>query len=145
MTGQSGQSGQPGRPASRQVPAASEVLGFALVFGLGTGLLEVVLRGVQKYVFGGYLFDTRDMVWMAPLADAGVFLLAGFGLLAVRGLLGLIRPGRPHVGYATMFATYVAMIPLGPLLTTWRIHKLVIYAAAALLVMALLWYYYLGE
>jgi hypothetical protein len=29
--------------------------------------------------------------------------------------------------------------------SSWRIHKLVVYAAATLLVMALLWYYYLGE
>lgn len=29
--------------------------------------------------------------------------------------------------------------------SSWRIHKLVIYAMATLLVLALLWYYYLGE
>ena len=30
-------------------------------------------------------------------------------------------------------------------ISSWRVYKMTIYAAATLLVMSLLWYYYLGE
>jgi len=114
--------GDSSRQAGRQTPSALEVIAYAVVFGLGTGLLEVFLRGVQRYGFGSHLFLTRDVLWMAPVADAALFVLAGAGLLLVRAALAALRPGVAHVGYAAMFGTYLAMIPLGPLLMTPRIH-----------------------
>ena len=119
-------SGDQSREAARPTPTAREVLGFALVFGLGTGLLEVFLRGVQRYGFGAHLFLSRDFVWLAPLADAALFVFVGAGLLLVRALLAGFRPATPRVGYATMFGTYVALVPLGPLLATPRIHGIAV-------------------
>lgn len=110
--------------AVQKVPTAPEILGFAVVFGLGTGLGEVFVRGIQRYGFGSHLFLSRDVVWMAPLADAVLFVLAAAGLLLVRAVLTTLRPGVTRVGYAAMFGTFIALIPLGPLLTTPRIHTI---------------------
>lgn len=113
--------GPTSRQADRQTPRALEVLGFGVTFGLGTGLLEVSLRAIQRYGFGGHLFLGRDLVWLAPLADAALFVLVAAALLLFRALLGTL-PGNRGLGYALMFGTFVFLIPLGPLLTTPRIH-----------------------
>ena len=107
--------------AGNRTPTARELLGFAIVFGLGTGLLEAVARGIQKYLFGTHLFLSPDIVWMAPLVDVVLFVLVAVGLLLVRKLLAVVRSAATRIGYAVMFGTFVFLIPVGPLLTTTRI------------------------
>ena len=66
-------------------------MGFALWFGLASGLLEVLLLAVRKSVFGTILWMGRDAAWMIPVATTLFFLLLGAGLaLGSRVLPGLL-------------------------------------------------------
>jgi len=55
----------------------------ALTFGLFTGLGEAALRLSRRYVFGhDQIYAGADIVWMAPVADAVVFLVVAAGTTA---------------------------------------------------------------
>jgi arylsulfatase A-like enzyme len=49
-------------------------------FGLITGLFEVTIRGIQKFGLHGYIHQSPDIIWMAPLADVLIFSFASFPL-----------------------------------------------------------------
>ncbi|HSE46889.1 MAG TPA: sulfatase, partial [Gemmatimonadales bacterium] len=55
---------------------------MALWFGLATGLGEVMLLGLRRYVLHRFLFLGQDVVWMAPVTDTLCFLAVGL-LLAL--------------------------------------------------------------
>ncbi len=63
-------------------------LWLAILTGLLTGYLEVLLLGIQKFVFGEAIFFGPHIIWMAPLADGLWFCLLGilFVLLSKRWL-----------------------------------------------------------
>src|SRR5262245_4198426 len=63
----------------RYQPAQLPLL--AVWFGLLTGLSEVSLLAVKKFVLGQFIRYGPDVVWMAPLADAFLFLIPGLILL----------------------------------------------------------------
>lgn len=105
-------------------PTPLETLRLAVWFGLLAGLIEVTIRGVQRFVLDEWLFLSADVVWMAPVAQLALYLLvAAFLLLASRAR------GRP-LPYAWVFATFVFLFLIGPLLTTSRIHWLASLALA---------------
>ena len=58
------------------------IIGLALGIGLATGIGEVVLFWAQTYILKRFIFVGRDIVWMAPLAEAIVFVAVGL-LLAL--------------------------------------------------------------
>lgn len=54
----------------------------AMALGIAAGLGEALLRLSYRYIGGRMQIHTNmDIVWMAPLADAVVFLLAALGLM----------------------------------------------------------------
>src|SRR5262245_56935669 len=57
-----------------------ELLILVIWFGLLTGFSEVFLLGVKKFFLGQFIRFGLDVVWMAPLADALLFLLLGLVL-----------------------------------------------------------------
>jgi arylsulfatase A-like enzyme len=104
---------------------ASAILLSALGFGLVTGLIEVTAHLVRRHGLGRILEFGPDFIWMTPLANGFVFLLAGLLLLLFSLLLKRLRA--PIVGYA-VFAT---LMIFGPLLLVEQLHK----AASLLLAM----------
>lgn len=66
----------------RYQPAQLPLL--AVWFGLLTGLSEVSLLAVKKFVLGQFIRYGPDVVWMAPLADVFLFSIFGFGLMLLR-------------------------------------------------------------
>lgn len=95
----------------------SEALAFGLWFGLLAGLLEVGLRALQRHVFDSRLFLSPDVVWMAPVADVVLYLIAASGVaLAGRWIRG--------ARYGTVIRVHVFLLVIGPLLSTPRIHPI---------------------
>lgn len=101
-------------PAPRATERPGAVLWLALWFGLGTGVAEVVLLGVRKFLLHRFLFLSVDAVWMAPLADAILFLIVGLGLIVLRLLLPRRIP-LPPVLFFTAMGTFTLLLMYGPL------------------------------
>ena len=103
-----------GSPAPRATDRPGAVLWLALWFGLGTGIAEVILLAIRKFGLHRFLFLSVDAVWMAPLADAILFVILGLGLL----LLRLVLPRRiplPPVLFFSALATFTILLMYGPL------------------------------
>ncbi len=101
-----------------------EILTLGVFFGLVTGWLEVGLRAVQRFALDVRLFLSPDVVWMAPLADLALFVVMA-GILALAGrALARARSVSPAAWAAIVFGTLLFLVPLGPLLSTTRLHKL---------------------
>jgi arylsulfatase A-like enzyme len=75
-------------PRVRQKPLQFLLLG--MWFGLLTGLLETAVFGMRRFLFGLNLGYSRDVFWMAPLAE-----LLFFGILGV--VFSLIAWCRPRL------------------------------------------------
>ncbi|MCI0434908.1 MAG: sulfatase [Gemmatimonadetes bacterium] len=83
--------------------------------GLFTGLGEVALHAGKKYVLGDVLRISEQFVWMAPVADFVLFLLAAVLLLAAGLLWPRLRGARP-VLFVFTFLCLLAWV-----LLPWRI------------------------
>ena len=77
---------------------ARRVLLVAAWFGLATGFSEAVLLGVKRLALGRHIRFGPDVVWMAPLADAALFLLAALALLAAARYRPALRSFRIVIG-----------------------------------------------
>ncbi|MFQ5745775.1 MAG: sulfatase-like hydrolase/transferase [Gemmatimonadota bacterium] len=75
------------RPVGRRGPT-SRFLRLAIAIGLASGLLEVLLLATEKLALGRMIFYSRQALWMTPVAEAGIALVAACLLLA----LGRVRP-----------------------------------------------------
>lgn len=101
-------------PAER-LPLRSVLL-LATGFGLATGWVELALRAVQKFVLGSILFQSRHIVWMAPLSDLILFLACGL-LLYMLGRLA------PRLGSLRAFVfMFSSLLVAAPLTSYPRIH-----------------------
>ncbi|MEO8634279.1 MAG: sulfatase [Gemmatimonadales bacterium] len=68
---------------------------LALATGLLAGFAELIGHGVRRYVLHEFLFLGPDVLWTAPLVNAAIFLLLGFGLfVGARLLPRLLTLGR---------------------------------------------------
>lgn len=66
--------------------SVAQLLRLALAFGLVTGIGEVICLGIRKVAFKQVLFFGPHVVWLAPLADVGLFISsAALLLLLARG------------------------------------------------------------
>ena len=89
-------------------------LRLALWFGLLTGIGEVVLIAARKYVLHHLVFFGNEVVWMAPLADAILFVVAGIAPIGLRAVLpGRLRP--PAVLVFAALAAFTLLLMYGPL------------------------------
>lgn len=103
------------------------ILVLALGLGVATGLGEVVLFWAQAHILKRFIFVGRDIVWMAPLAEAFVFSAVGlllafmarrwsrftwveaFGVLAFLSFLAMLFMYTPiHKGAALVLAAGLA-------------------------------------
>ena len=106
-------------------PTAGQVLAFALVVGLGTGVIEA------GYIVGHWYIDPRiqlqswDVVWMAPLADACAVGLVGLLLVLLLRLLPSRLTGGT-MALAVLLATGTGLF----LLTFEQIHWIATLLAA---------------
>jgi arylsulfatase A-like enzyme len=91
------------------------VVAQALGFGLLTGLLEAGLVGVKSQVLGRFVRVGPDLAWMAPFADAMVFL--AIGLAVIGGSYLWAQLGRPMVATLVLafFASLSALLMYYPL------------------------------
>ncbi|MEO8199312.1 MAG: sulfatase [Gemmatimonadota bacterium] len=92
------------------------ILRLSLWFGLLAGLGEVAMMGIRKFVLHRFLFLSMDSLWMAPLADVTIFMVAGLGLVVVRALLPR-RFAVPTVLLLTALTAFTLILTYGPL---WR-------------------------
>jgi len=99
-----------------------EFLALAAALGLLTGYAEVSLLGVQRYLMHRLLFLGPDVIWMAPTANALLFLLlAGLALLLARGGLARVSPdaaigGGVGLGVAAVLFMYHPLYKLAAVL-----------------------------
>jgi arylsulfatase A-like enzyme len=80
---------------------AERVLVLALWFGLVTGCGEVVLVAIRKFALHRLVRLSPHVVWMAPLADIALFVLAAIVLIAAGRLWPRLLALRPA---STVFA-----------------------------------------
>jgi len=89
-------------------------LRLALWFGLLAGLGEIALLAVRKYVLHRLIFVSKNAMWMAPLADVVVFVLAGILLIGLRAVLpSRLRP--PPVLVFAALAAFTLLLMYQPL------------------------------
>jgi len=69
------------------------ILILAIWFGLLTGLGEAVLLGIQKFRMGQVIRFGPNIVWMAPFADAVLFLIVGSIIILIGRLSGRLSKG----------------------------------------------------
>lgn len=67
-----------GCPSSALHEHPARLLLWAAWFGLLTGLAEVLLLAIKKYVLHGYVHEGLHVVWTAPIAGIFLFSVAGF-------------------------------------------------------------------
>ncbi len=91
-----------------------QVLRLAAWFGLLTGLGEVALLAIRKYLLHRFLFASMDSIWMAPLADTLLFLGAGGLLLLVRAVLPRRLTPSPVLVF-TALSAFTILLMYGPL------------------------------
>jgi glucan phosphoethanolaminetransferase (alkaline phosphatase superfamily) len=95
---------------------ARSLLRVTMWFALATGFLEVALRLAQRHLLDTRTFLSEDVVWMAPLANLGLFALVG-------GLLALGRRFRPEwVSLPRVAGLFLFLLLLGPALAVERLH-----------------------
>ncbi len=74
-------------PWKKMFSADSQAIGFgsmlrlALFFGLLSGIFEVAVLGFKKFYHGEFIFLSQDVIWMAPVADAVLFVCIGILLI----------------------------------------------------------------
>jgi arylsulfatase A-like enzyme len=102
---------------------ASSILLTAIWVGLLVGLAEVSVRAVQVFIVHQWIWLSPDVVWMAPLADVSLLVIAGSVLV----LSGKVWP-RLASSWSVLFVfTFLGF--LGPILFMPRLHP---YAALLL-------------
>jgi arylsulfatase A-like enzyme len=93
-----------------QLPAPSvrsvDFVLFSLWAGGLTGLVEVALLAVKKFYLGYLVKVGPDAAWMAPLADAALFLVPG----AIAALLWAWRPHRVVLQIALSSLTFLSAL-----------------------------------
>src|SRR5215467_11968171 len=94
----------PTRPA-RRVLSPGEIVWTALAAAFLTGLVEIGIGAVRRYLFHRFLWTSPDILWMAPLGYAVLFLLLGVGLMIVR----LIRPVRSLMSPGRVIGLYALL------------------------------------
>jgi arylsulfatase A-like enzyme len=105
-------SNSPIQHAANEGPLAT--LRLALWFGLLAGVGEVVLLAARKYVLHRLILVSREAVWMAPLADTFLFVLAGVLLVGLRAVLPYrLRP--PPVLVFAALAVFTLLLMYQPL------------------------------
>ncbi|HSA54620.1 MAG TPA: sulfatase [Gemmatimonadaceae bacterium] len=77
---------------------ARSVLTLAVVFGVLGGLAELVLMGVKRFALDRTLRVSRDVFWMAPLADVALCLIAAMLLIGIGALWPRVRRWDVAVG-----------------------------------------------
>ncbi|MEO8294436.1 MAG: sulfatase [Gemmatimonadota bacterium] len=78
--------------------------------GLLTGLGELVFLAARKFIKHKFLFGSPDVIWMAPLANAVLFLVAGLLVLGLKAMF----PSR--ITWRTAFGAYLFLASLALLL-----------------------------
>lgn len=113
------------RRRDRATPLSGvETIVVAGFFGLLTGVMEGIIRTLQRYLLGFRMWVSPDIVWMAPVVDVALFLLLGLALVG----LGRKWPAFRSPGVVVTLCVFVALI--GPLLSYQRFHVLASLALA---------------
>jgi arylsulfatase A-like enzyme len=94
-------------------------------FGLGSGLLEVVVLAVRKRWLEPTFLLSPQFVWMVPVDAVSLLVAAGVGVFATARLL----PGR--IAYPVAIFSLAFLSCLGPLFAVPRLHYLAVLLLAA--------------
>ncbi len=98
--------------------AFARLLALATWVGLLSGLAELVLRGIEKFALHRYIYLSRQIVWMTPLADV----ILCVGVIAVVGLASAALRRSPSyrtglVALALVFA--MSLLSMQPWMAGW--------------------------
>ena len=113
--------------AARSEPA--DFLLLPLWFGLVTGLGEVALQGVRKFLLHRIIRVSPDIVWMSPLADVILFAIPGLLIFLAASWVGKLASLRIAV-FMFAFLGYMS----GLLMTNWMNYYAAVLLAAGLAV-----------
>jgi arylsulfatase A-like enzyme len=109
--------------STQRHPTASNILLTAIWVGLLVGLAEVSVRAAQVFIVHQWIWLSPDVVWMAPLADVSLLVIAGCVLI----LGGRVWPRLASCWSVLFVFTFLGL--LGPILFMARLHR---YAALLL-------------
>lgn len=87
----------------------------ALWFGLLTGMGEVTLLMIRRYVLHRFIFIGKDAIWMAPVADATYLCAAGLIVWLVSRLLPRKDFRRLGIGVFVGLSAFTLLLMYGPL------------------------------
>jgi arylsulfatase A-like enzyme len=104
----------PARPSDTREPGAASLLLIAVGLGLLAGLVEVVALAIKRAMSPQVVFQTEDIIWMAPVADA-LFLLALGGTLVVLQKVLRFIPSWVIVFLLATLSAFIMILSLGPL------------------------------
>jgi len=96
-------------PLTQRELSLRSALLLAVAFGLATGWGEVAYRGIEMSVLGSILFQSRDLIWMAPVSNALLFVACGVLLFAIGRRVPRVRTPRAFV---FLFASLLTAAPL---------------------------------
>jgi arylsulfatase A-like enzyme len=88
---------------------------LALWLGLLTGFAEVIVRGLQYYVFHDFLILSHHTVWMAPLVDAALFAVWGAGLTLAHRISPKWFSWSRILGFLVFAGVLAVLIPISQL------------------------------
>jgi len=84
------------------------VLVLAIGFGLVAGIGELALLGIKRYAQHRILHVSRDVIWMAPLTDVALGVVAGLLLIVAGWRFRRLR----SLHWAVTFAAFPALLTL---------------------------------
>ena len=91
------------------------VLTLAVVAGMIAGLVELALLGVKRFGLDRTIRVSRDVFWMAPLADVTFCLVAALFLLAAAAVWRSLRRWEIAVGTVAFPALLTILLHYRPL------------------------------
>jgi len=100
---------------SSAIQWAAQLFCVAIWFGLATGLAEVFVLVVKKYSLNQIIWFSRDLAWMAPLADTFLFILVAACLFVAGQAWAKLRSPR-IITIVFAFLAFLSLFLLVPIL-----------------------------
>ena len=95
-------------------PGPAGLLRIAGTLGLLAGLAEVLILAIKRAMAPQVVFQGQDIIWMAPVADAG-FLLLVTGFLVLLRLVFRFIPASVIVFLLGGLSAFIVILSIGPL------------------------------
>jgi hypothetical protein len=91
----------------------SQALILAAWFGMLTGIGEVILLGIKKYMMHRFILLGTQVIWMNPLADIGIFLLLTLPLAVINWM----KPGTVSLRALIILLSFLTFLSIALMYT----------------------------